>query len=403
MPIREEQLEQTLRAAGPRVETSGVLDRVAHKRARRRTVRRIELGSVAFVLVAALSMVVVLARRDDDASRVAAPGGASTARVITGGAAVTPTAGVARIPVPVSLDPDEGYLRGPLFLAGSTLSLAAYDRDGAGYTYPPSRIVQLDDHTFAEEGRADLKAEILSIADGEAGARWVVTRNPPPTNGLPDAFLKRIGADGKVLSTLLPPGTDVTGAVAVGEGAVWIPVRDGVLRYDPAIDRVLGRVDLPPADARSVVIVAGASWATDGSALRRLVPVPGGVDSVSLGAANEVLVGVAPADDPYVWVVLRDTVSGETRYARRDVLGVNNLPAFGLPGAFTPTKVLAADGRAWVEGTAGGAPAVVLLRRNQALSTVVLHKGRDASFAWVKRDTVLAVSAGSLLRIDLAS
>ena len=113
------------------------------------------------------------------------------------------------------------------------MSLAAYDHDGDTFTYPPSRIVRLDDRTFHEDGRTDLKAEILSIADGE-GARWVVTRNPAPANGLPDAFLKRIGTDGAVTSTLLPPGTDPVGNVAAGGGAIWVPVRDGVVTYDPA-------------------------------------------------------------------------------------------------------------------------------------------------------------------------
>src|SRR5204863_3885802 len=137
---------------------------------------------------------------------------------------------------------------------------------------------------------------------------------PPKPAGLPDAFLKRIGADGTVVSMLLPPGTDVIGPVVAGAGAVWVPVRDGVLRYDPAIDRVVGRVDLAPADSRSVVIVDSSAWATDGSLLRRLVPADGAVNSVSLAGPNEELVGVAPDDGQSIWAVLRDTVTGETRY-----------------------------------------------------------------------------------------
>ena len=404
MPIRDEELEQSLRTAAPHVSTEDVFERVVRKRSRRRAVRRIEGGAIAFVLVAALSMADLLAQEDDDTSRVAAPGGASRARVIRGGATVTAQAGVARTPVPVTLDPDEGYLRGPLLVSGSTLSLAAYDHDGEGFTYPPSRILQLDTRTFRQEGPINLKAEILSVANGDGGARWVVTRNPPPKPaGLPDAFLKRIGADGTVVSMLLPPGTDVIGPVVAGAGAVWVPVRDGVLRYDPAIDRVVGRVDLAPADSRSVVIVDSSAWATDGSLLRRLVPADGAVNSVSLAGPNEELVGVAPDDGQSIWAVLRDTVTGETRYDHHDLLGANSLPAYGLPGGFTPTRVMAADGRAWVEGTAGGSPAVVLLGGNHNVSTVVLNRGRDASFAWVSADAVLAVSNGTLLRISVKS
>ena len=58
-------------------------------------------------------------------------------------------------PVPIALDADQGYVRGPLVVSGSTLSLAAYDHDGDSFTYPPSRIVQLDDRTFHENGRTE--------------------------------------------------------------------------------------------------------------------------------------------------------------------------------------------------------------------------------------------------------
>ena len=55
----------------------------------------------------------------------------------------------------------------------------------------------------------------------------------------------------------------------------------------------------------------------------------------------------------------------------------------------------------WVEGTVDGAPAAVLVDGTAIRATVVLDNGRDASFAWVSDDTVLAVSGGTLLRIDL--
>ena len=175
----------------------------------------------------------------------------------------TQGSGTARVPVPIALDPDQGYVRGPLVVSGSTLALAAYDHDGATFTYPPSRIVRVDTGTFREEGRTDLKAEILSIADGD-GARWVVTRNPAPANGLPDAFLKRIGADGAVVSKLLPAGSDPVGDVAVGAGSVWIPVRDGVLRYDTATGQFVAKTALAAADTRAVAVANGTVSVTDG-------------------------------------------------------------------------------------------------------------------------------------------
>ena len=227
--------------------------------------RRVEIGALAAALVVVLSTAVVLVRDDNQAARVAAPGG----HVITGAGAVTPQAGVARAPVPIALDPDQGYVRGPLVVSGSTLSLAAYDHDGDSFSFPPSRIVRLDNRTFREQGRTDLRAEILSIADGD-GARWVVTRNPKPPNGLPDTFLKRIGADGALGSKLLPFGSDPVGDVVVGAGSVWIPVRDGVLRYDVATAQFVSKTALAPADRRAVAVVNGSVVVTDGSQVRTL-------------------------------------------------------------------------------------------------------------------------------------
>ena len=396
MPIREEELERTMRAAAPHVSTVGVFDRVADKRARRRTMRRIEVGALAAALVVVLSTAVVLVRDDDQAARVAAPGG----RVITGAGAVTPKAGVARAPVPIALDPVQGYVRGPLVVSGTTLSLAAYDHHGDSYSFPPSRIVRLDSRTFREQGRTDLRAEILSIADAD-GARWLVTRNPKPPNGLPDAFLKRIGADGAVITKLLPFGTDPVGDVVVGAGLVWIPVRDGVVTYDPATGR-LDRIALAPSDPRVVVIVDGAAWVTDGAVLRRVVPLDGAVNSVSLGIPDGQLIAVAPAGNDRVALVLRNT-AGDAIWMRQFLLGGNYTSFVGttLPQGFAPTSIETTDGRMWVEGTVDGAPAAVLVDGTAIRATVVLDNGRDASFAWVSDDTVLAVSAGTLLRIDL--
>ena len=149
------------------------------------------------------------------------------------------------------------------------------------------------------------------------------------------------------------------------------------------------------------MIVNKAAWVTDVGVLHRLVPADGEVSSVSLAGPNEQLVGVAPDGGQSIWVVLRNTVTGEARYDEHNLLGANFAPASLLPRGFTPTGVFTGSGRTWVEGKAGGSPAVVLLGGSQGISTVVLDQGSDASFAWVSADTVLAVSNGTLLRIGL--
>jgi hypothetical protein len=385
--MREDQLERSLRASAPPVTTAGVLERVADKRARRRTARRMQLGAVAALLVAALTTVVVLARDDADVARVAAPADTPTARVITGNAATRPHA-TTSAPVPITLEPDQGYVRGPLALTGDILSLAAYDHSGSTFTFPPSRIVLIDTRSYTEESRTDLKAEIMSIADGE-GARWVVTRNQKPASGLPDAFLKRIGTDGTVRSALLPFGTDPVGPVVVGRGSVWIPVRDGVLRADPATGRVVERVELAPASSRAVVVAGGATWATDGDRVRVIGAGESGVQEPVRGTAIGLVSSGLRAPTPL-------TVDRAT--------GRSSLGGLELPSGFTATRVASADDLVWVEGTVNDQPAAVLLEPlgQSVRATVILEGGHDASFAWVRPNTLLAVSNGELLRVDVS-
>ena len=92
----------------------------------------------------------------------------------------------------------------------------------------------------------------MSIAEGE-GARWALTQNLRPTGGtLPDTFLKRIGAVGDPVSTQLPHDADPVGPIAAVGGAVWVPVRDGVLQYDPATRRATCAASRPARAAGSL-------------------------------------------------------------------------------------------------------------------------------------------------------
>jgi hypothetical protein len=391
--MREDQLERSLRASAPHVSTVGVLDQVARKRQRRSRSRRGAVAAVAAVLLAVTVALAVVATDDAGTpSHVAAPAGALHARVVPGAAAaVTPDSGTSRTAVPVALDPDQGYVRGPLYLTGSTLAFAAYDHDGSSFRFPPSRIVRVDRTTAHEEGRVDLKAEVLSIADGE-GARWALTRNPAPANGLPDAFLKRITADGEVTSVLLPPGSDPVGRITVGQGAVWIPLRDAVLRYDAATAQFTTRYALTREGARSVA-VTDQVIATDRGDLVVLQP-DGTVQGISAGTLGVATI-VAITNDPSGGLV-RLTVNPAD--SNRFSVGAERLPA-----GFAATAVTFAGGRRWVEGTAGDQPAVVLLdERGVMRGTVVLDGGHDVSFAWVSDDAVLAAADGRLMRIDVS-
>ena len=67
-------------------------------------------------------------------------------------------------------------------MSGDLVSVAAYEKRSAsgGFDFPPSRIVRFDPETLEVVDRVDLKAEILSVADGADGVRWAITRNKDP-------------------------------------------------------------------------------------------------------------------------------------------------------------------------------------------------------------------------------
>ena len=72
-------------------------------------------------------------------------------------------------PGPVALDPDPGYVRGPLVVSGSTLSLAAYDHDGDTLHVSAVAIVRIDDRT--SRGWADATSRPRSCRSPTAKAR----------------------------------------------------------------------------------------------------------------------------------------------------------------------------------------------------------------------------------------
>ena len=317
MPVRDEDLARALRDAAPEIDPRGAFDRVTAKRARRRTVRAMRTGVLALVAVAVVGGGVVLLGGDSERTRVDTP--------------------VAPAPVPgaenVTLEPDPGwYLRGPLVVSDGTVSVAAYDRgaDATPFAFPPSRIVRFDAETLGVIDRVDLKAEILSIASGDDGVRWAVTRNPDPEGPLlPGTFLKRIAADNTVRSTDLPPGTEIAGDVAVIAGSVWVPVRDGVLQLD-LNGRLVGRIDLAPTVRRAVAQLNGQAVVTnDGS----LVPITPPATPCCASAPGKPVVAAASSDGDVLVVHDRDD---DAPFFGRVGDGATLDIAYRLPGSFAP-------------------------------------------------------------------
>ena len=306
-------------------------------------------------------------------------------------------AGQVVTPQPVILDTDEGYLRGPLFVGPTALSVAAYDRTGDGsFTFPPSRIVRVDGSTVVD--RVDLKAEILSITEGE-GARWAITRNPPARDGSPpQTFLKRIAADGTVKSTSLPDGSVPNGPVAAAGGAVWVPVRDGVVQFDTNGERVR-HLDLPVAETRTVAFIGKGAYVTDGGTIRRLDPGAPLGDVVDFGPD---VLGLASVDFDGR-ALLRNETGGDdhARLARGLAPDPVQLVAV-LPAGFHAESLAASATRVWATGTVDGAPAIVLLGTNRVRATVILpNAAPDTALVWSGPDTVTAATKGGLVRIPI--
>jgi streptogramin lyase len=217
---------------------------------------------------------------------------------------------------------------------------------------------------------------------------------------MPQTFLKRITANGEVTSFDLPPGSEPVGPVAAVGGAVWVPVRDGVLQSDAASGKFVRHVDLAPASTRAVALVGKGAYAyvTDGGAIRRLDPQRGLADSVQFGPD---VIGLASFN--FDGRVLLRNETGGTDHARvASALSGDPLTITAeLPVGFEADSLVASATRIWATGTVNGAPAIALLDTSGVRATIVLQNGRDVSLAWTSPNTVTVVSNGQRSEIRI--
>jgi hypothetical protein len=387
----DDRLSDALRTAGRQPDVDGVLARVRSKRTRRRATRRAGLAAAALG-VAGVVVAGSLAVVGDDPSREVAvgPGPGARPQVRVDGRSVQVG--------PVRIDPDEGYVRGPLLATGDVLTFAAYERASDGFTFPPSRIVRVRGNGRVVD-RVDLQGEILSAAEGE-GARWVLTRDKEVLGPLDAEFrVKRVGPSGGVLSNAVPPGERPAGPIVASGGGVWVPVRDAVLRFDPATGALAQRIPLTTSSDRHTVFDAGKFVAvTDGAALARLDPATGTappVGELTLPAGAELVDGVTDAEG-YQWVLALDETSRPT--VLRDGQEVP------LPGRFTPEALEAVPDGIWVTGIRDGRFTAVLLSLagDATVRTAVLTRDRDATVVFRSSDAAVLASGGALFAVDLS-
>ena len=203
--------------------------------------------------------------------------------------------------------------------------------------------------------RVDLEGEIVALADGE-GARWALTRDQVvdgPTD--PRFRVKRSPATERLRRTRFRPAKSRPARSSAGGGAVWVPVRDGVLRYDLTTGAFAAKIPLAPAERRDRRRREGhvrerwrrrcCGW-TRRRALRRRRARP---------SATPVLGLTSSPRTPLVELLAPD-VTGEAIVA--DAFGDRMVR---LPANVDASGLRSANGVVWVDATIDGTVVAILL------------------------------------------
>jgi len=450
----DERLERALHesAAPAGVDTSNVFGAVAHKRRRRQLRRRaLASGLAASVVLGAGVTGVILTRDDGEDLRVATPGTPTTAPPTTlapqpsdpeaaraqiqeamPGAEVefasdtlavatppdiagetttvlmaqlsdgswqpapTPLAFVhegvlttlgapafgGRPTAPEPMFPALEYVRGPLASDGTELGVTVEVPSATGST-----LVRIGcDCGVTFEG------QLLWIAPG-ADVWWAVTRDYQRDADGTEYRLKRI-VDGQAESNPIPAGAVPAGAPVSDGSAVWVPTRDGVLRFDAATgepDRELPLTST--SEQRGIALIQGEVVVTDGS---RLVRTDGSevVDTESAAP----LVGLAATNNA-VWAISATEAFGFTAHL------ADLEDRFDLPPGLSEVAVDATDDRVAVLGIgdlglADPTQVVVLIQPDGSTDTVVVAGGADPAAA-VVGDELVFTSGGRLFSVAI--
>lgn len=408
MPTVDERLAQLLgdAAVTPPIDDD-VFGAVAHKRQQRRT-RRVarNVGALVALLVVLAGSLVWLTT-DDGTEPAVAPASRNSVQSRKLGDAWLGAR-------PVEIAPDMGYVRGPLLQSGEYVALSTYDRNGNGFKMPPpSRLVRIDEtgHVVDE---VDLQGEILSLSDGE-GARWVVTHDGD--NVAPRLYrVKRIGADGKPVSNQFPPGDVPTGPIVAGGGAAWVPVNDGVLRFDAVTGAYTGEVALPGWQLPRLVAAGGEVYAYSspfsskgGSGLLELVPLTGATTTAPEAVRiAEPVVSIAETQRglwALVWDGSRSVVAPLDPASGR----IDRTRAVQLPRGFTGSELQGTGSRLWVGGAFSDARSGIVRMsvrddgHASASRPVLLRAPNQSGLLGLDGNDVLVAADGRLYRVHVGS
>ena len=403
MPDTDDRIRDALRATAREPSTEGVTQRVRLKRQRRQTLRKIEAGVLVAALVAAGAVISVNVLDENKAPHeIAVPPRQTEGPIVrvTDGLDIEGEGSVAKV-TQVRIAPDEGFVRGPWLASGDLLTFAAYDRVGDSWDYPPSHIVRVEEDGTVVD-RVDLKGEILSLAEGE-GARWALTRDKTVTDA--EFRVKRIGPDNVATTSAVPLGEQPVGDIVAGGGGVWVPVVDGVLRFDPVTGAFANKVELSiVAGPRAVSAAGKAVYATDGLALVRLDPA----STEPAGTVNEVAVAgvdtLIDAANSREFVQLgRDRAGTQWTVISGDRLVElpTGLSALGL-------NLTAMGEVVWVDARIDGRYVFQLdigdsgMRVARTLFISRAGDEKDVTVTFLSEDTLFVTSEGRLYRVQLS-
>jgi hypothetical protein len=408
MPTLDDKLQQLFQELAVEPSNTDVIGAVDVKRRHRRTVRRAQMaGSLLAVALFAIGLGVLLWPTDNTSPVVTPPPapGALVIRVANGSPRVvdastgTPTAAEA-----INVEPVEDFLRGPIRPSGEFVSLAAYDRAGTSYTFPPMRFLRIDARGRVVD-RVVLQGEALSSSDGE-GARWVLTRDAivvGPED--PEFRVKRIGPDGEVVSHAVPPGEIPNGDIVAAGGGVWVPVRDGVLRFDPATGGYAGKIPLDIADRRSVVNAGKGGVATAGNRLMRLDPASLQSVTFGSGATTDRVIAIA-VGRRNIWTLVER--NGRFEVGALDPSGsASPIGRMVVSAGFVAENLESNGDLVWVSGTVEGRPALLVLHERDGGTRVETARyarfgsGRDVSYVVMPDGELVTAVDGRLFRLDL--
>jgi len=390
VPTVDERLQELLAAAAVEPTAGDVLGAVTHKRHQRHTRRVVRNIGAAIVAVVVIAGSLAWLTADQSSRPTIAPAGARGDAWLS-----------AR---PVALEPDVGYVRGPLIASGEYVALATYDRNGTGFKVPPSHVVRID-ATGRVLDEVELQGEILSLADGE-GARWVVTHDADNVAN-PQYRVKRIDANGTVLSNAFPPGVEPTGPVVAAGGAAWVPVEHGVLRFDPATGAYTSTVAAPDPDRIPRVVAVGArayAYSVVGSKLVDLAATA--MSEPTVASTDVELLGVA-ATPVGAWVLTQ--TAGRTVIAPLDPsTGISDRArAVQLPKRFHSSDLQASGNTLWVRGafadSKSGLARVDVRNDGHAVvgDPVMLRVPTHDDVLGLGRHDVLVAADGELYRVDV--